>query len=68
MGLFGIAEILSNLEKPSREVEVFETRTNQLLPSKQDWKDFRRYYEGLDPRVSGRLFPGAGGVLPSFFS
>ncbi|RPJ21351.1 MAG: tripartite tricarboxylate transporter permease, partial [Desulfobacteraceae bacterium] len=69
MGLFGIPEILSNLEKPSREVKVFETKTNQLLPSKQDWK------ESSGPIARGSilgflvgLFPGAGGVLPSFFS
>jgi putative tricarboxylic transport membrane protein len=69
MGLFGIPEILSNLEKPSREVKVFETKTSQLLPSKQDWK------ESCGPIARGSilgfligLFPGAGGVLPSFFS
>jgi putative tricarboxylic transport membrane protein len=69
MGLFGIPEILSNLEKPSREVKVFETKTSQLLPSKQDWK------ESSGPIARGSilgflvgLFPGAGGVLPSFFS
>jgi putative tricarboxylic transport membrane protein len=69
MGLFGIPEILSNLEKPSREVQVFETRASQLLPSKQDWK------ESAGPIARGSilgfligLLPGAGGVLPSFFS
>jgi putative tricarboxylic transport membrane protein len=69
MGLFGLAEILTNLEKPSKEVEIFEARTNELLPTKQDWKDS----SGAIARGSllgflVGLLPGAGGVLPSFFS
>lgn len=69
MGLFGLAEILTNLEKPSKEVEIFEARTKELLPTKRDWKDSsgaiaRGSFLGF---VVG-LLPGAGGVLPSFFS
>jgi len=69
MGLFGISEILNNLEKPSREVRIFEARTSELLPTRQDWK------ESSGPIARGSvlgflvgLLPGAGGVLPSFFS
>jgi putative tricarboxylic transport membrane protein len=69
MGLFGISEILSNLEKPSKEVEIFEAKTSELLPTRQDWK------ESSGPIARGSvmgflvgLLPGAGGVLPSFFS
>jgi len=69
MGLFGIAEILTNLEKPSKEVEIFEAKRSELLPTKKDWKDSsgsiaRGSFLGF---VVG-LLPGAGGVLPSFFS
>jgi putative tricarboxylic transport membrane protein len=69
MGLFGIAEILINLEKPSKEVEIFEAKTGELLPTKKDWKDS----SGAIARGSFLgflvgLLPGAGGVLPSFFS
>jgi len=69
MGLFGLAEILTNLEKPSRNVEIFEAKTNELLPTRRDWKD------SSGPIARGSLLgfvvgllPGAGGVLPSFFS
>lgn len=69
MGLFGLAEIFTNLEKPSKEVEVFEARRSELLPTKRDWKDS----SGAIARGSllgffVGLLPGAGGVLPSFFS
>lgn len=69
MGLFGISEILSNLEKPFREVQVLESKTKQLLPSKHDWKES----SGPIARASiigslVGLLPGAGGILPSFFS
>jgi putative tricarboxylic transport membrane protein len=69
MGLFGLPEILDNVARPSRKVEVFDTRRSELLPSKEDWK------ASAGPIARGSvlgffvgLFPGAGGVLPSFFS
>lgn len=69
MGLFGISEVLINMEKPSKAVKVFETKTRELLPTRQDWK------RSSGPIARGSLlgffvglFPGAGGVLPSFFS
>jgi putative tricarboxylic transport membrane protein len=69
MGLFGVAEILSNLEKPARDVQVFEARTSELLPTKQDWKDSSgSIARGSVMGFLVGLLPGAGGVLPSFFS
>jgi putative tricarboxylic transport membrane protein len=69
MGLFGLAEIFTNLERPSKEIEIFEAKTSELLPTRQDWKD------SSGPIARGSLLgffvgllPGAGGVLPSFFS
>ena len=69
MGLFGVAEILANCEKSSKEVKVFEAKVSQLLPGKEDWK------RSAGPIGRGTvlgflvgLLPGAGGVLPSFFS
>jgi putative tricarboxylic transport membrane protein len=69
MGLFGIAEILSNLEKPSKDVEIFDARASELLPTKQDWKDCSAPIAraSLLGFLVG-LLPGAGGVLPTFFS
>src|SRR5690606_8422496 len=37
MGLFGIAEILSNIESSVKR-EIFDTRVKGLMPSKEDWK------------------------------
>lgn len=69
MGLFGIAEILSNLEKPSKDVKIFDARTSELLPTKQDWRDCSAPIAraSLLGFLVG-LLPGAGGVLPTFFS
>src|SRR5947208_2071978 len=36
MGLFGISEVLLNIEK-GVEQEVFDTRIKGLLPSREDW-------------------------------
>jgi len=38
MGLFGIAEVLSNLEE-SVNLDVFQKKIRGLLPTRQDWKD-----------------------------
>jgi putative tricarboxylic transport membrane protein len=38
MGLFGIAEVLTNLEK-SLEVDVFKTKIKHLLPTIKDWSE-----------------------------
>jgi putative tricarboxylic transport membrane protein len=39
MGLFGIAEVFSNLEQKTQARDVFQTRIEGLLPNRQDWKD-----------------------------
>lgn len=69
MGVFGVSEILLNLERSSQEVGIFKAKVKELLPTRQDWKD------SSGPIARGSilgffvgLFPGAGGVLPSFFS
>jgi putative tricarboxylic transport membrane protein len=57
MGLFGIAEIVANLEvKESRE--VFTSRVGRLMPSKED---FRRMWS---PVLRGTAFGSALGILP----
>jgi putative tricarboxylic transport membrane protein len=68
MGLFGIAEILSNLEQTlTRSVMVSNIRN--LLPSRQDWK------ESAGPLARGSILgfllgilPGGGAVIASFVS
>lgn len=68
MGLFGLGEILSNLERTLSR-EIFETKIKGLLPTKQDWKD------SLGPITRGSflgfflgILPGGGAIIASFAS
>jgi putative tricarboxylic transport membrane protein len=68
MGLFGISEILENLEE-SGSVEIFKTKIKGLLPNLKDWKDsigpiFRGTFIGF---FLGTL-PGGGAIISSFVS
>ena len=66
MGLFGIAEILTNVEKSS-EISVFETKFRDLFPNLKDWK------KSIAPIIRGSflgvglgILPGGGTILASF--
>jgi putative tricarboxylic transport membrane protein len=68
MGLFGIAEVLINLEEIFKR-DVFKTHLNGLLPNKEDWK------ASAGPIARGTLLgffigilPGPGTVISSFIS
>lgn len=68
MGLFGVAEILSNLEQPPQR-QVFATRIKNLLPDRADWK------QSAGPMTRGSflgfllgILPGGGSVISSFLS
>ncbi len=68
MGLFGIAEVLLNVEHSIKR-SVFETKIHHLLPTLQDWKDsiwaiFRGTFIGFFLGV----LPGGGAVISSFVS
>jgi putative tricarboxylic transport membrane protein len=67
MGLFGIAEILLNVE--ARNLKVFDTRSGSLMPSRQD---IRR---SAGPIARGSvvgfflgLIPGVGAIVPTYIS
>ncbi len=69
MGLFGVAEVLANLEELGRRREVFAGPIRGLLPTRQDWR------ESAGPIARGSLLgfflgilPGGGAVLASFVS
>jgi putative tricarboxylic transport membrane protein len=69
MGLFGISEVLLNLERSETVREVISTKLRDLLPSRQDWKD------SSGPIARGTvlgfflgLIPGGGGLIASFIS
>ncbi len=68
MGLFGISEVLLNIEEGVSR-KVFETRISNLLPNLKDWKD------SIAPIFRGTFFgfflgilPGGGATVPSFVS
>ena len=59
MGLFGISEVLSNLDHPETR-ETFDTRITQLFPNLQDWKD------SAMPIARGTVLGFFLGILPGF--
>jgi putative tricarboxylic transport membrane protein len=68
MGLFGIAEVLVNIEEGIRQ-EVFRPRIRGLLPSWPDWK------ASAGPIARGSvlgfflgILPGIGSIIPTFIS
>ncbi|HUL36778.1 MAG TPA: tripartite tricarboxylate transporter permease [Thermodesulfobacteriota bacterium] len=69
MGLFGISEVLLNVEERLSEREIFKTKFKGLLPNLQDWK------ESIWPIIRGSvlgfflgILPGGGAVISSFVS
>jgi putative tricarboxylic transport membrane protein len=68
MGLFGIAEVLLNVEQSIKR-SVFEAKIQHLLPTFQDWKD--SIWAILRGTVIGfflGVLPGGGAVISSFVS
>ena len=68
MGLFGVGEVLANLEMQNRG-EVFQKRVSNLLPSLKDWKDsFWPVIRGTLIGFFIGLIPGGGGIASTFTS
>ena len=70
MGLFGIGEILINIERSLKQ-DVYETKglIRNILPTRQDWRDSR--WSILRGALIGfflGILPGGGAVLASFAS
>jgi TctA family transporter len=68
MGLFGISEILLNVERKIKQ-ELLTTRVKGLLPNLEDWR--RAIWAILRGTGSGfflGILPGGGAVLGSFVS
>ena len=68
MGLFGISEVLLNIEQVVRR-DILKTRVKGLLPTVKDWRD------STGPIARGSLLgfflgilPGGGAVISSFIS
>lgn len=69
MGLFGVSEVLLNVEEKISQREIFRTNLKGLLPTLKDWK------QSFWPMVRGSILgfflgilPGGGAVISSFVS
>jgi putative tricarboxylic transport membrane protein len=69
MGLFGVSEVLLNVEEKISQREIFKTELKGLLPTLKDWK------QSFWPMVRGSILgfflgilPGGGAVISSFVS
>jgi putative tricarboxylic transport membrane protein len=69
MGLFGISEVLLNLEQRHESKEIFAAPTRGLLPTREDWR------RSTVPILRGStlgfflgILPGAGAIIASFVS
>jgi putative tricarboxylic transport membrane protein len=69
MGLFGISEVLLNIERSLRGQDVFQARVTGLLPTRKDWKDsFGAISRGTFLGFTIGLIPGGSGTIASFIS
>jgi putative tricarboxylic transport membrane protein len=68
MGLFGVSEVLLNIEQVIRR-EIFETKIKGLLPSAKDWMDSKgALIRGSLLGFFLGILPGGGAVISSFVS
>lgn len=68
MGIFGIGEVLSNLERQIKR-DVYTTKVSHLLPTLQDWIDSKwALVRGTLIGFFLGILPGGGAVISSFAS
>ena len=66
MGLFGVTEVLVNVEAGLKQ-EVFQTKIRHLLPTRQDWKDSAApIARGSVLGFALGILPGVGAIIPTF--
>ena len=67
MGLFGISEVLLNIDEQSNRRDVYETKLSNLLPNREDWR--LAIFPILRGAIVGfflGILPGGGAVIASF--
>ncbi len=68
MGIFGIGEVLTNIEENIKQ-EIFSAKIKGLLPTLKDWKDSEwPIIRGTIIGFFMGILPGAGVVIPTFVS
>ena len=68
MGLFGVAEVLSNIEAPEVR-DIFQTALKGLLPTREDWR--RCWASVARGSLLGffiGILPGGGAIISSFMA
>lgn len=69
MGLFGIAEVLKAVERPTSLPPVHSVRFRELFPSRREWRDaFPAIWRGSFLGFGLGLVPGPQNVISSFAS
>jgi putative tricarboxylic transport membrane protein len=70
MGLFGISEVLSNIDQNlDASREVFQTRISNIWPSLKDWSESKwAILRGTLIGFALGMLPGAGAILSTFVS
>jgi len=67
MGVFGYGEIISNLDRPAEEREVFAAKVSGLMPTKEDFKNMvPAVLRGTFLGSALGILPGGGTVLAAF--
>jgi putative tricarboxylic transport membrane protein len=68
MGIFGISEVLINLEQ-ARAVDIFKGKIKGLLPTRKDWQDSAKpIARGTIIGFFLGIIPGVGAIIPTFIS
>ncbi len=68
MGLFGIPEVLENIESAFKQ-EIFKTKLKGLLPSKEEWKQSALPIgRGTVIGFFMGILPGVGSIIPTFIT
>jgi putative tricarboxylic transport membrane protein len=66
MGLFGISEVLLNIDEATKQ-EIYKTRISNLLPTLKDWKDsIMSIIRGTFLGFFLGILPGGGATIASF--
>jgi putative tricarboxylic transport membrane protein len=69
MGLFGMSEVLLNLEKELTQREIYETEMKGLLPNREEWRaSIGPIGRGTVLGFFAGILPGCGAIVPTFLS
>lgn len=69
MGIFGIAEVLENIEKETESVKILKTKLTGLWPTLHDWKNsLGSILRGTCVGFLLGILPGGGPIVASFTS